>query len=142
MVADERLAAGRLTLACRFLLSTIFLSTGVAGLLSPAGFAAGLGQMGVPFPAFSAAASTILNVVGPLVLIFDFRGYGRIAAFALAGFTALTIPFGHAFWRFDEPRRTEELRIAIEHLSLIGGLLLAGLPSPNRRQTRVPDHPR
>ena len=142
MTGDERRTAGGFDLACRFLLSVIFLSAGIPGLLSPAGFAAGLGQMGVPFPALSAAATIALTILGPLVLIFDIRKLGWVAAFALAAFTALTIPLGHAFWRFAEPRRTEELRIAIEHVSLIGGLLLAGLSSLRRWQAAPPSLPR
>jgi transmembrane protein len=140
-MADDPWTAGRMDLACRFLLSAIFLTTGVPALLSPAGFAGGLGQMGVPLPALSAAGTIALTIFGSLVMIFDIRRFGWVAAFALAAFTAATIPFGHAFWRFGEPQRTEELRIAIEHVSLIGGLMLAGLSSLRRWRAAVP-HPR
>ncbi|MDB5677930.1 DoxX family protein [Sphingomonas bacterium] len=129
MAGDGRRTAGGSDLACRFLLSVIFLSTGIPALLSPASFATGLRQMGVPLPGFSAAATIALTIIGPLVLIFDIKRLGWAASFALAAFTALTIPFGHAFWRFGEPQRMEEMRIAIEHVSLIGGLMLAGLSS-------------
>jgi transmembrane protein len=139
MMSDgERRAAGGFDLACRFLLSVIFLSTGIAGLSSPVGFAAGLGQMGVPLPMVSATATIALTMIGSLVLIFDPKKLGWTAAFALAAFTALTIPFGHPFWRFAEPRHTGELRIAIEHVSLIGGLMLAGLSSLRRWQVPSP----
>lgn len=134
--ADEHRTADKLALLCRLLLSAVFLPTGVAGLASPAGFAAGLAQMGTPFPMASAAATTLLTLAGPILLVFDIAGLGWIAAFALAGFTAVTIPYGHAFWRFGEPRRTEELRIAVEHVSVIGGLMLAGLVSLRGWQER------
>ena len=132
--ADEFRTTDRLGLVCRLLLSALFLPTGIAGLLAPAGFAAGLEQMGVPFPAASAAATTALTLAGPTLLISDIAGLGWVAAFALAAFTVITIPYGHAFWRLDEPRRTEELRIAAEHVSVIGGLALAGLMSHRRWQ--------
>lgn len=136
MTGDRDPAAGRLELACRFLLSWVFLSTGLAALGSPVGFAGGLAQMGVPFPAAAAAATILLTVIGSAMLIADPRNHGWLAAFALALFTAISIPFGHAFWRFDGSRRTEELRIAFEHVSLIGGLLLAGLASLQRWRAR------
>jgi transmembrane protein len=138
--AEGPWAAGKSALACRVLLSVIFLSTGIAGLSAPMGFAQGLGQMGVPFPALCAIAATALNIVAPFVLIFDVARLGWIAAFALAGFTVLTIPFGHPFWAFSEPRHSEELRIAIEHVSLIGGLVLAGLGSLSRWRERPRRH--
>lgn len=127
--AVRYLAAGGVDLSCRTLLSVLFLATGIAGAMAPLGFAHGLGQMGVPFPAAAAAASIAINLAAPLVLIFDFRGFGWLAALLLAIFTAVTIPSGHAWWMFDEPQRSEEFRIAAEHISLIGGLLLAGLAS-------------
>ncbi|MBJ7437476.1 MAG: hypothetical protein JHD35_00425 [Sphingopyxis sp.] len=113
-------------------MSVLFLATGIAGAMAPLGFAHGIGQMGVPLPAAAAAAAIAINLAAPLVLIFDFRGFGWLAALVLALFTAITIPYGHAWWMFDEPRRSEEFRIATEHLSLIGGLLLAGLASYRR----------
>lgn len=131
-LAVRHFAAGGLDLACRALLSVLFLATGIAGAMAPLGFAHGLGQMGVPFPTAAAAASIAINLAAPLVLMFDFRGFGWLAALVLALFTAITIPYGHAWWLFDEPRRSEEFRIATEHLSLIGGLLLAGLASYRR----------
>ncbi|MGH6616651.1 DoxX family membrane protein [Sphingomonas sp.] len=133
-------AAGGLELACRLLLCALFLSTGLAGLASPAAFAAGLAQMGVPFPAAAGMAATAINLLGPLILIADPRRYGWIAALILSIFTVTTIPFGHAFWLFDEPRRSEELHIAIEHASLIGGLLLTGLMSFRRWRARCRPH--
>ena len=142
MMVNYDRTAGRIDLACRFILSIIFLSTGITGLISPTGFAAGLGQMGVPLPAVSAAGTIALTILGSLVLIFDINRLGWLAAFALAVFTAGTIPLGHAFWRFDEPQRSEELRIAIEHVSLIGGLLLAGLASLRRWRAHPSHHPR
>jgi transmembrane protein len=41
----------------------------------------------------------------------------------------LGIPYGHPFWRFEEPKRSEELYIAFEHVALTGGLLLAAVAS-------------
>jgi hypothetical protein len=41
----------------------------------------------------------------------------------------LCIPYGHPFWRFEEPKRSEKLYIAFEHVALTGGLLLAAVAS-------------
>lgn len=124
--ATERGTAGRLALACRILLSALFLVTGIEGAAAPLGFAQGLARMGVPFPHGAAAASIAINLIAPLVLILDFRGFGWLAALLLALFTAITIPLGHPFWLFDEPQRGLAFHIAAEHLSLIGGLLFVG----------------
>ena len=50
---------------------------------------------------------------------------GWLGAGALAVFTLLSIPLGHAFWRFDNPKRMEEFQIALEHVGMIGGLACA-----------------
>jgi transmembrane protein len=105
------------------LLSTLFIVTGVEAVAAPPVFAQGLGQMGVPYPALAAAIAIAINLVAPPVLILDFRGFGWFAALVLALFTAATIPYGHPFWLFDEPRRSMAFHIAAEHVSLIGGLL-------------------
>ena len=130
--AADRGTAGKLALACRILLSTLFLVTGIEGAAAPIGFAHGLAQMGVPFPGLAAAASITINLVAPLILILNFRGFGWLAALLLALFTAATIPYGHPFWLLDEPRRSIAFHIAAEHLSLIGGLLFVALTLPRR----------
>lgn len=67
----------------------------------------------------------LLQLGGSLLVITNMAKLGWIGAVALALFTRMTIPFGHAFWTFPEPRRTAELHIALEHVTVIGGLLLA-----------------
>ncbi|MDW7571702.1 hypothetical protein RZN32_31255, partial [Klebsiella pneumoniae] len=60
-------------------------------------------------------------------------GYGWIGSGMLIVFTLLTIPLGHAFWAFSEPRRTGEFHIALEHITVVGGLIMSALFAGYRR---------
>jgi len=44
---------------------------------------------------------------------------------ALVLFLALAIPIAHPFWQMSEPNRTFEFYVVLEHISLIGGLMIA-----------------
>ncbi|MBY0532461.1 MAG: DoxX family protein [Xanthobacteraceae bacterium] len=52
-----------------------------------------------------------------------------LGAGALAVFTALTIPIVHTFWKFEGERAQTALFFVTEHISMIGGLMLAALLS-------------
>jgi transmembrane protein len=62
-------------------------------------------------------------------MTFDVRENERKMSVYAGVFTLLCIPYGHPFWRFEEPKRSEELYIAFEHVALTGGLLLAAVAS-------------
>lgn len=83
-------------------------------------------DVGLPLPRLSAMAAVATQVIGSLWVVTDAGHLGWIGAGGLAVFTLLTIPFGHAFWKFPEPQRSENLRTVLEHVSLVGGLLLVG----------------
>lgn len=108
----------------RAVLTLLFWSAGLFGLLNFSQVASEVREVGLPNETLIASATILLQLGGSLFVIFDFAKLGWLGALALAGFTLLTIPFGHAFWTFAEPRRTAELHIALEHLTVVGGLLL------------------
>jgi transmembrane protein len=111
-------------IALRALLTLLFWSAGIFGLFNFSQVVAEVREVGVPNQTLVAGATVLLQLGGSLLVITNFAKLGWIAALALAGFTLLTIPFGHAFWTFAEPRKTAELHIALEHMTVIGGLLL------------------
>ncbi|QBE66602.1 DoxX family protein [Pseudoduganella lutea] len=113
----------------RAVLTLLFWSAGMFGLFNFDAVATEVRELGLPQPALLAGATILLQLGGSLLVITNFRKLGWMGAFALAGFTLLTIPLGHAFWTFPEPRRTAELHIALEHITVIGGLLLAAYHS-------------
>ena len=57
-----------------------------------------------------------------------------LGAGALSVFLLLTIAIVHRFWSLPEPRATLSLYFALEHVSIIGGLLAAAIASHLRRQ--------
>src|SRR3546814_6308450 len=69
------------------------------------------------------------QLTGSALVITNFAGLGWIGAFGLAVFLLLTIPIGHPFWKFEEPKRTGEFHIALEHITVVGGLMLAAILS-------------
>ncbi|WP_245506146.1 hypothetical protein [Rhizobium leguminosarum] len=48
-----------------------------------------------------------------------------LGAGALGIFLAMTVPVAHPFWTMAEPQRTLEFYVVMEHISLIGGLMIA-----------------
>jgi transmembrane protein len=67
------------------------------------------------------------QLVGSFLVITNVAGLTWLGAGILGVFTLLCIPYGHPFWRFGEPKRSEELYIAF--VALTGGLLLAAVAS-------------
>ena len=109
----------------RAVLTVLFWSAGVFGLFNYSAVVEEVRAVGFPFERTIAAATIFVQLGGSLLVIANVGNRGWMGAVALALFTLLTIPFGHAFWNFPEPRRTAELHIALEHLTVVGGLLLA-----------------
>lgn len=108
----------------RIMITTLFWSEVFLGLINFNAFAGEVQRVGLPCPRFVAAGAIVLQGVASFLIITDFNQWGWYGAGALSIFTLLTIPFGHAFWRCSEPRRTQELHFVLEHISLVGGLLL------------------
>ncbi|GGY30814.1 DoxX family protein [Pseudoduganella albidiflava] len=109
----------------RAVLTVLFWSAGLFGLFNYSAVVEEVRAVGLPFAGVVAAGTILLQLGGSLLVIANVGKLGWVGAVALAIFTLLTIPFGHAFWNFPEPRRTAELHIALEHLTVVGGLLLA-----------------
>lgn len=108
----------------RAVLTVLFWSAGIFGVFNYSAVVAEVRAVGLPFEHVVAAGTIALQLGCSLMVITNAANFGWLGAVALALFTLLTIPFGHAFWRFPEPQRTAELHIALEHLTVIGGLLL------------------
>ena len=77
-------------------------------------------------PALFAAATIVVQLGGSALIIFG----GRLAwlgAGALALFTLGTIPIAHDFWNMTgQPAMLEKLWVQ-EHVSVVGGLMLAAI---------------
>lgn len=71
-------------------------------------------------------ASAVTLLVGSLLVIIGGR-LTWLGAGALGIYTGLTILIVHHFWTMAEPDRTNEMRTALEHISLIGGLMVVAI---------------
>lgn len=109
----------------RLLLTFVFWSSGLAKLLDFRGSAALMEGFGL-HPGWAVNLAVLLLQLGASVLIILNRRVW-LAAAALAVFTLLTIPIAHPFWDRSGEEAFRDLTVALEHVSLVGGLMLAAM---------------
>ena len=106
----------------RVLMAAVFLYSGQdkirhwrAGVEEVAG-------LGMPMPQLFAAATIVVQIVGGLSVL---SGIGLVfGAAVLALFTAAATILGHRFWLLHGQQAKQELTTSLEHLAIVGGLLL------------------
>ncbi len=114
-------------LIARILLAFVFLSAASIKLFDFENSANRMASLGLtPGWAFNAGVLTF-QICTSLLIIFNRHVW--LAAGALAVFTLLTIPIAHAFWSKTGIDAFRDLRVALEHISLIGGLALVAILS-------------
>lgn len=119
----------------RCVLTFVFWSSGLAKLIEFSASAAAMEAFGLQ-PGWAVNALTLaLQIVASLMIIFD-RGTWATAG-ALAVFTLLTIPIAHPFWSKEGEEAFRDLTVALEHLSRVGGLVMAAILS-RRGKGRCP----
>jgi transmembrane protein len=109
----------------RVLLTLMFWSSGIAKIVD---WKAGVGEMthfNLHPPEGFNLATLLVQLLGSALIIWG--PYAWLGAGALAVFTALTIPLAHAFWTMPQPMATHEMYTAVEHVSIIGGLILVAI---------------
>lgn len=130
MITEPRgvnLSGGSL-LSARCCLAAVYIYSGVTKL---AFSSAGLGEfsaLGLPLPALLLSATIMVQIGAGLALAIDWRT--QEAALALAAFTVLATLVGHPFWAFDGTDFYRQLTTALEHLAIIGGLILIATVGP------------
>jgi transmembrane protein len=111
----------------RLVLTSMFWLSGIAKL---ADFNAGVGEMvhfGLEPPALFNIATAITQIVGSALIVAN--RWTWLGAGMLAVFTALTIPVAHNFWTMQEPIRTIEFYVVMEHITVIGALMVVAWKS-------------
>lgn len=99
-----------------------------SGLSKTFGFGDALAEMArydLHPPVFFAIATIVCMFVGSALVIANRHVW--LGAGALIVFTALTIPIAHDFWNLTGPAAQTELFFVVEHIGLIGGLMLAAI---------------
>lgn len=121
-ILDSRIVA----LVGRVLLTFMFWSSGIAKIVDWQG---GLGDMAhfhLNPPAAYNLATLVTQLVGSALIITG--RYTWLGAGALAVFTVLTIPIAHDFWNLPPgPTATNQMYVAVEHLSIVGALILVSV---------------
>ncbi|WP_024891059.1 DoxX family protein [Luteimonas huabeiensis] len=111
--------------AARALLVVVFVASGLAKVVD---FAGGMDEMRAAGlrPAWLFNAAVAATLLGGSVLVLLDR-WLWVGAAALCVFLALTIAVVHRFWTLPEPQATLSMHFALEHLSVMGGLLAAAV---------------
>jgi len=79
-------------------------------------------EFGLPMPRLFAATTIVVQIAGGLSVLL---GIGTAAGAAvLAVFTATATVLAHRFWRLDGKQAQQELTTSLEHLAIVGGLIL------------------
>lgn len=116
----------------RILLTFVFWTSGLAKLLDFSANAAIMESFALyPGWAFN-LATLILQLGASVMIILDRRAW--LAAAALAVFTILTIPIVHPFWAKTGEEAFRDMTVALEHVSVIGGLAVFCVLSQLRRK--------
>lgn len=135
---NRLLASGIFQIFARILLTLMFWLSGFAKLLDFNTALAEMERYGLS-PAAPIALAVIFVQLAGSALVISGR-YVWLGAGALGVFTLLTIPIAHAFWSTTGEAAFMELMFTIEHLSVIGGLVVVAIlmrqPSPAKEAGR------
>lgn len=121
----------------RAVLTSMFWLSGLAKLFDFQTAITEMAHFGLE-PAPIVAISVIVTQIGGSALIILNR-HTWLGAGALAVFTALTIPIAHTFWTMQEPFRTLEFYVVMEHITVIGALMVVAWKSvPEKSGFKAP----
>ena len=109
-------------LLARILLTYMFWASGLAKLIDFSGGMAEMAQFGLQPAAVFNTLVIITQLIGSALIIAN--RWAWLGAGMLGIFTALTIPLVHTFWTMEEPFRTIEFYVVMEHITVIGGLMV------------------
>jgi putative oxidoreductase len=117
------------TLAARVLMSQIFILSGIAKVMDPAGTAQSMEDRGMFWVPFFLGAAVAVELIAGLALLVGFKA--RLGALLLFLFLIpVTLTF-HNFWVESDPKEFRDNMILFMHnLTLMGGLLLVMTTGP------------
>jgi len=115
----------------RALLTFMFWASGLAKLLDMDAGLAEMRHFGLEPAMLFYVATVAVQLGGSLLVILN--RWTWLGAGALAVFTLLTVPIAQNFWAMEEPLKTLEFHVAMEHITVVGGLLVAIYASTLRK---------
>lgn len=117
----------------RLLLTLPFWASGLAKLVDFSGGVAEMQQFGFNPPVAFNVAVIVTQLVGSLLVILN--RWTWLGAGALGVFTGLCIILVHHFWNMEGEPGMYAMFFAMEHVGLIGGLILVSILSVQPRRT-------
>jgi putative oxidoreductase len=109
-------------LIARLCLAAVFLYSGVDKLRHWRSSIEEVKSDGLPWPATFAGATVFTQLVGGFLVATGF--FAWLGALMLAGFTVAATLLGHRFWLRHGSEFQHELTTSLEHVAIVGGLLL------------------
>jgi len=109
-------------LIARLCLAAVFLYSGVDKLWHWRASIEEVRSDGLPWPAAFAGATVFTQLVGGCLVATGF--FAWLGALLLAGFTVAATLVGHRFWLRRGSEFAHELTTSLEHVAIVGGLLL------------------
>jgi uncharacterized membrane protein YphA (DoxX/SURF4 family) len=106
----------------RLCLAAVFLYSGVDKLWHWRSSIEEVRSDGLPWPAAFAGATVFTQLVGGFLVATGF--FAWLGALLLAGFTVAATLLGHRFWLRRGAEFRHELTTSLEHVAIVGGLLL------------------
>ena len=131
-IVSSVLAASAVSLAARLALVSPFAISGLVKLFDFGGATAEVEGLGLPHPGFVAAAVVATQILGSA--LFLSRRLCWLGAGILSGFTVFATLLAHAFWQFDGVERAHQMATFLEHVAIVGGLVLAPLFAERRSE--------
>ena len=109
-------------LIARLCLAAVFLYSGVDKLWHWRSSIEEVKSDGLPWPAAFAGATVFTQLVGGCLVATGFLAW--LGALLLAGFTIAATLLGHRFWLRRGTEFRHELTTSLEHVAIVGGLVL------------------
>jgi putative oxidoreductase len=109
----------------RLCLAAVFLYSGVDKLWHWRSSIEEVKSDGLPWPAVFAGATVFTQLVGGCLVAIGF--FAWLGALLLAGFAVAATVVGHRFWLRRGAEFRHELTTSLEHVAIVGGLLLLTL---------------
>jgi len=113
-------------LIARLCLATVFLYSGVDKIWHWRASIEEVERDGLPWPQACAGLTILTQLVGGLMVATGFAAW--LGALLLTGFTVAATLLGHRFWLCRSDQFRHELTTSLEHLAIVGGLLLIAVP--------------
>ncbi|OTA20362.1 hypothetical protein Xbed_01588 [Xenorhabdus beddingii] len=132
---ENALESNGLWIIARLFLLVIFIASGLAKLIDFEGSLAEMRAAGLHPDWLFNIASAVVLISGSLLILFDrlvWLGAGMLAVFLF-----LTIVIVHTFWHFSGEYAKISLYFALEHTTVIGGLIITAIASHLRKKRQA-----